>query len=442
MAETIYALSSGAVPAGVAVVRVSGPGVRFGFETLIGFVPVPRHATMCEIRDEEGVLLDKGLALYFPGPKSFTGEDVAEFQIHGSRASVDAVLRALGRLPDHRMAEPGEFTRQAFANGKMDLTEVEGLSDLLLAETDAQRRQALAQVGGGLRALYQDWAGRLTHARAMIEAELDFSDEDDIPGSVSDRIWSDMRALHGEVRSHLEKASYGEIIRTGFKVALIGPPNAGKSSLLNCLADREVAIVSEMPGTTRDIVEVRLDLNGFLVTVQDTAGLRDNSEDVIEMEGMRRSRAAAEEADLVLELRDAVASDAGTLQDLAIKTIPIWTKIDKLVSYDWESLAKGPGIGISSKTGEGIDLLVSKVLENLSSRGSGVRDIVPSRERHVALLRSASWELETAINSETMPIEVRAEVLRRAADDIGRITGKVDVEDLLGVIFSEFCVGK
>lgn len=442
MSETIFALSSGTVPAGVAVVRISGAGVRFGLETLIGYVPVPRHATMCAIRDEEGALLDKGLALYFPGPHSFTGEDVAELQIHGSRASVQAVLLAIGRLGGYRAAEPGEFTRQAFANGKMDLTEVEGLSDLLLAETEAQRRQALSQAGGGLKSLYQDWARRLTHARAMIEAELDFSDEDDIPGSVSDQIWSDMQALRDDIRKHLEKASYGEIVRTGFKVALVGPPNVGKSSLLNRLADREAAIVSDMPGTTRDIVEVRMDLNGYLVTLQDTAGLRDDSDDAIELEGMRRSRAVAEAADLVLDLRDASGFDQQATPDAGPKTVPVLTKTDKLTVLQTEALERGSGVAISSKTGAGLDRLISTVLERLADLESHESELVPTRSRHAALLRSADSELETAVLDRNLPIEVRAEHLRRAADHIGRITGKVDVEDLLGVIFAEFCVGK
>ncbi|MEQ8480778.1 MAG: tRNA uridine-5-carboxymethylaminomethyl(34) synthesis GTPase MnmE [Hoeflea sp.] len=438
MPETIFALSSGSVPSGVAVIRISGPKVRFGLETLVGFVPAARHASLCVIRNDEGVVLDKGLALYFPGPNSFTGEDVAELQIHGSPAAVQAVLSALGQLAGYRAAERGEFTRQAFANGKMDLTEVEGLADLLVAETEAQRRQALSQVGGGLRALYQDWAKRLTHARAMIEAELDFSDEDDIPGSVSDRIWSDMKALLEDIRNHLAKASYGEIVRTGFKVALIGPPNAGKSSLLNCLAGRDVAIVADTPGTTRDVVEVRLDLNGYLVTVQDTAGLRDDSDDAVELEGMRRSRMVAENADLVLDLRDVTTADPDESR-IGAMSIRVWTKIDRLPA---SKPAIQQDIGISSKTGDGIDSLISAILDRIVAKQSNMSEVVPSRGRHVALLQSACSELDTAVGSGNVPIEVRAEYLRRAADDIGRITGKVDVEDLLGVIFSEFCVGK
>ncbi|WP_420407730.1 tRNA uridine-5-carboxymethylaminomethyl(34) synthesis GTPase MnmE [Hoeflea sp.] len=442
MGETIFALSSGAVPAGVAVIRLSGPGVRFGLETLAGSVPPARLATLCAIRDTDGVVLDKGLALFFPGPNSFTGEDVAEFQIHGSPASVQAVLRTLGRLEGFRSAEPGEFTRQAFANGKMDLTEVEGLSDLLLAETEAQRRQALSQAGGSLRTIYQDWARRITHARAMIEAELDFSDEDDIPGSVSDQIWSDMGSMLEEIRDHLKTASYGEIVRSGFKVALVGPPNAGKSSLLNCLAEREAAIVSEIPGTTRDIVEVRMDLNGYLVTLQDTAGLREDSEDAIELEGMRRSRAAAENADLVLDLREVSGTATGHDPTLGEKAIRIRSKIDNLPDSGMTIQTDGAEIGISSVTGSGIDRLIAAISERLVSLQPQESESVPTRSRHKVLLEKACEEIEIAVGGGDTPIEVRAENLRRAGDDIGRITGKVDVEDLLGVIFAEFCVGK
>jgi tRNA modification GTPase len=226
MRDTIFALSSGNPPAGVAIVRISGPGVRFGLETLVGRIPPARMATFCDIKDKNQLRLDRGLVLFFPAPHSFTGEDVAELHIHGSRASVAAVLMALGDLDGFRLAEPGEFTRQAFENGKLDLTEVEGLSDLIRAETESQRRQALLQADGVLRALYEGWARRLTHARAMIEAELDFSDEDDIPGSVSDkygRIW----VCCLEIRNHLDSASAAEIVREGYRIALIGPPNAG-----------------------------------------------------------------------------------------------------------------------------------------------------------------------------------------------------------------------
>jgi tRNA modification GTPase len=363
MRETIFALSSGNPPAGVAIVRVSGPGVRFGLETLVGLVPPARVATFCDIRNKDGLQLDRGLVLFFPSPHSFTGEDVAEFHIHGSRATVGAVLTALGEIKGFRLAEPGEFTRQAFENGKLDLTEVEGLSDLIRAETESQRRQALLQADGGLRKLYEGWARRLTHARAMIEAELDFADEDDVPGSVSEQVWADMGMLVSEIRRHLNQASAAEIVREGFRIALIGPPNAGKSSLLNYLAKRDVAIVSDIPGTTRDVVEVRLDIGGYLVVLQDTAGLRESA-DQIEIEGMRRSLLVAEDADLVLELCEADGSpgDRGSGRDNAVDVV---TKIDKL---DHADRSNKKALGVSTVTGVGIDDLLALIAEKIEQR--------------------------------------------------------------------------
>ena len=226
MRDTIFALSSGAPPSGVAVIRISGPDVRFGLETVVGKVPEPRVAKLARLRDQSGAVLDHGLVLFFPGPASFTGEDVAELQIHGGRASVAAVIECLGKIPGYRLAEPGEYTKRAFENGRMDLTAVEGLSDLIRAETEAQRRQALGQADGSLKHLYEGWARRITHARAMVEAELDFSDEEDIPGSVSDKIWADLDLVAKEVEKHLASARTGEMIRDGFRIALIGAPNA------------------------------------------------------------------------------------------------------------------------------------------------------------------------------------------------------------------------
>ncbi|MDF1610504.1 tRNA uridine-5-carboxymethylaminomethyl(34) synthesis GTPase MnmE [Hoeflea sp. YIM 152468] len=438
---TIYALSSGHPPAGVAVIRLSGPRVRFGLETLIGSVPTARTAHLAQIRDPAGTLLDRGLVLFFPEPNSFTGEDVAELQIHGGRASVDAVLGALSSLSGFRMADPGEYTRRAFANGRMDLTAVEGLSDLIRAETEAQRRQALEQADGGLKDLYQGWATRLTHARAMIEAELDFSDEEDVPGSVTDLVWPDMALLAQEIAGHLQNAKAGELIRDGFRIALIGPPNVGKSSLLNRLAQRDVAIVSATPGTTRDVVEVRLDIGGRLVLLQDTAGLRQSS-DAVELEGMRRSRATAETADLVLELRDLADTAAGTADNTADAgdSLLIWTKAD-LVATNSKEMQK-PGLLVSSTTGFGVDELIAELSHRISKSVATHAELAPSRARHVELLQSCLRDLQEAITDPESPIEIRSENLRSAAASLGRITGSVDVEDLLGVIFSEFCVGK
>lgn len=437
MRDTIFALSSGNPPAGVAIVRISGPKVRFGLEILSGKVPQPRRATFRDIKDRNGYRLDRGLVLFFPAPHSFTGEDVAELQIHGSRASVAAVLAALTDLDGYRLAEPGEFTRQAFENGKLDLTEVEGLSDLIRAETESQRRQALFQADGGLRSLYEGWARRLTHARAMIEAELDFSDEEDIPGSVSDQIWNDMHLLIAEMRKHLDQASVAEVVRDGFRIALIGPPNVGKSSLLNYLADRDVAIVSDIPGTTRDIVEVRLDIGGNLVVLQDTAGLREST-DQIEIEGIRRSHVAAVTADLVLHLSEArVTSEKPGIKGK--KEIRVLTKTDQVSGYVRHC---EDDFGVSTVTGEGVDILLEEISNRLANLIPVSATGLPTRSRHVEFLSRCTGELQMAIHDVGVPIEVRSEHLRSAAHWIGKITGRVDVEDLLGVIFSEFCVGK
>lgn len=445
MRNTIFALSSGAPPSGVAVVRFSGPDVRFGLETLIGFVPEPRNAKLCDIKSPGGELLDRGLVLFFPGPASFTGEDVAEFQIHGSRASIEAVLNALRELSGYRPAEAGEFTRRAFEYGRMDLTAVEGLSDLIRAETEAQRKQALFQAEGGLHVLYQSWADRLTHARAMIEAELDFSDEEDIPGSVSDRIWPDVAALLDEIRKHLSQASIAKAIRHGFHVALIGPPNAGKSSLINHLSQRDVAIVSATPGTTRDVVEARLDVHGHLVVLQDTAGIHE-TDNPIEQDGIRRSLAVAQRADLVLSLEDPFSTEPDRkFENTAlafddVETVRIYTKGD--LGRDEDVEMASDGFYISVVDGSGIDELLELIAERLLRLEGGADAGFPTRARHEALLRECAGEIETCLGTGGDLVEVRSDHLRRAALYLGRITGTVDVEDLLGVIFQEFCVGK
>lgn len=441
MRDTIFALSSGHPPAGVAVIRISGPGVLVGLETMVGGIPSPRTVKLTEIRDRLGLLLDRGLVLFFPNPQSFTGEDVAEFQLHGSRATVAAVLSALAGLEGFRQAEPGEFTKRAFENGRIDLTEVEGLSDLIRAETEAQRMQALSQAEGALRSLYEEWANRLTHARAMIEAELDFSDEEDVPGSLTDRIWPDIAKLSEELADHLDNAGIGEIIRDGFRVALIGAPNAGKSSLLNCLAKRDVAIVSDIPGTTRDVIEVRLDIGGHMVLLQDTAGLRESA-DILETEGISRTHESVKKADLVLILVDPTSSSEDEFAPLSISApmIKVWTKLD-LTPFSVKPRIRS-GVQISSKSGAGIVELVELIGEHLAARAKSPEVTLPTRERHVMLLKACMVHLTSALDGISAPIEVRAEYLRLAASELGRITGTVDVEDLLEVIFSEFCVGK
>lgn len=437
MSETIFALSTGALPSGVAIIRISGPGVRFAFETMTGGVPPARIATLRTLVSGDGDAIDRGLVLFFPGPASFTGEDCAELHLHGSRAVVARCLDVLGGYPGFAQAEAGAFSRRAFENGRMDLTEVEGLSDLIRAETEAQRRAALDQSGGRLRALYEGWMRRLTHARAMLEAELDFADESDIPGSVSSVIWHDLPLLRAEIDDHLSGLRWGEIVRDGFRIALVGAPNAGKSTLLNRLADRDVAIVSSVPGTTRDRIEVRLDIGGHLVLISDTAGLRE-TEDEVEREGIRRSRSAMAAADLVLLLDDGstqlplIGVDGG---------IPVWrlrTKSDLGVREG----ASGYDMAISAATSEGIDMLVASIRAEIG-RHARADFAGPNRQRHQSLLKDALAGLDAALTiGETGGAEVVAESLRSASYALGRITGHVDVEDLLGVIFSEFCVGK
>src|SRR5215468_7550120 len=291
-ADTIFALSSGRPPAAIAVVRVSGPRARFALETMIGKVPAPRNAALARVRDVEGRVIDSGLVLFFPGPHSETGEDMAELQLHGGRAIVAAVLGTLGRLDGFRPADAGEFTRRAFENGKLDLTEVEGLADLIYAETEAQRRLAYGQYAGRLGKHAEAWRARLIEALALVEARIDFADEGDVPENLVAPALGNARVLRDEIAASLRDDRRGERLRGGLVVAIAGPPNAGKSSLMNRIAQREAAIVTPVPGTTRDVIEVHLDLDGYPVTVLDTAGIRE-SDDPVEQEGVRRARGRA-----------------------------------------------------------------------------------------------------------------------------------------------------
>lgn len=437
--DTIFALSSGSLPSGVAIVRLSGPRCRQTLETVCGRVPVPRRASLLPLHDGNGLVLDEGLVLFFPGPGSFTGEDTAEFQIHGGRATVKAVLSMLAALEGLRAAEAGEFSRRAFQNGRMDLVAVEGLADLIAAETEMQRRLAAEHASGHLSALYDSWAKRLTHARAMIEAELDFADEDDVPGSVASTIWQDMHRLSQEIVNHLAGARAGEIVRDGFNVVIAGPPNAGKSSLLNYLAQRDVAIVTDVPGTTRDVLHVDLDLRGYAVRLHDTAGLRD-TDDIVEREGIRRTQRSIAEAHLVLLL-----SSDGDIDWLSLANgytgpvLRILTKSDER-NATWPT--GGADVMISVKSGEGIAVLLDAVGGFLPNLESGQALSLPTRERHFANLRDALGHIGSAMEAEPMGLDIQAEYLRLAGHALGKVTGRVDVENLLDVIFSEFCIGK
>lgn len=434
LADTIFALSSAPGKAGVAVIRVSGPRARESIKRLTGRPPPqPRTAMLRNMCDAEGSLIDRGLVLWFPAPHSFTGEDAAEFQVHGGRAVVLAMLRALESIDGCRPAEAGEFTRRAFDHDRMDLTEVEGLADLIDAETSAQLRLAQQQASGVLARLIEQWRERLIRVLAYLEAEIDFP-EDDLPGGLSERMRREVETLVGEFGRLLEDAVRGERLRDGFSVAIIGAPNAGKSSLLNALVARDIAIVSSIPGTTRDIVEAHLDLGGYPLILADTAGLRESA-DSIESEGIRRALARAEAADLRL-----VVIDAGEPQlppnVYENESIFVFNKIDENPG----ALAPPGSIAVSALTGAGLATLKRKLLDWLQAQdGSGAPPLVARERQRVALTRCRDALVAALVQQA---VELTAENVREAVRALGRLTGRVDPEGLLDVIFRDFCIGK
>jgi tRNA modification GTPase len=437
---TIYAPASAVGKAGVAVVRVSGPAAGATVAALAGRVPSPRMATLAKLADPaDGSTIDEALVLWFPAPASFTGEDVAEFHIHGSRATLAALLEVLGRQPGLRLARAGEFARRAFDAGKLDLAQVEALADLIAAETKSQAQQALRQLGGALGPAVEGLRDRVLRLRALAEAEIDFPDEGDVPGGLIARMRAPLVALDGEVQALIAGSARGERLRAGYTVAILGPPNAGKSSLLNRLAGREAAIVSETAGTTRDVIEVHLDLAGWPVTLWDTAGLRDVAPDgahaAIELEGMRRARRRAEEADLKLVVLDArePVPDA-TLAPFVRDGLVVLNKADLVASC--------AGLCVSALTGSGIGALESELAARAAaalSAGDGSAPLV-TRARH----REALVEVRAALARAGTQVEAElvAEELRIASGALGRIVGRSGVEDVLDLLFAEFCIGK
>ncbi len=447
--DTIFALATAPGRSGVAVIRVSGPLAEAGIRHLTGSeAPSERKAAVRTLFDlSTGERIDTGIVLFFRGPHSYTGENIAEFQIHGGRAVQAALLSALAKLPGFSPAEAGEFTRRAVENGRIDLTQAEAIADLVSAETDAQRRLALRQHDGELSGLYEGWRSRLIRAAAWIEASIDFADED-IPQDALAKSRQEISEVRAEIIAHLNDGRRGEILRDGLQIAVIGPPNVGKSSLVNALARRDVAIVSEQPGTTRDVIEVHLDLGGYAgdvievhldlggyaVILADTAGLRPSS-DGVELEGMRRARARAESADLRILLLDGTAGEEGIgIPGSRGDDIVVWNKADLAASKT------KPGLWVSARTGQGLADLVEILSKEAAKRVSGGEGPILTRARYRYALEEAAESL--GFVPPTVQPELSAEHVRRALRAIGRITGRVDLDELLDVVFRDFCIGK
>jgi tRNA modification GTPase len=443
LAATIFAQASGAGRAGVAVIRISGPDAGRAVAALTGKpLPDPRLAARRRFVGADGALLDDGLLLWFPGPSSFTGEDVAELHVHGGAAVIEAIAAALQAL-GLRLAEPGEFTRRAFENGKLDLTAAEAIADLVDAETEGQRRQALRQMQGALATLYDGWRARLLTILALIEAEIDFPDED-LPDALAARTKPELAALTAAMDAHLADHARGERVRDGYRIAIIGAPNAGKSSLLNALAQREAAIVSATPGTTRDVVEVRLVLAGYPVWIADTAGLREAA-DVIESEGVRRALARAEEADLRIALVEVGSKTlapqlSGALMAgdfLLTSKADLGGGVSAPLPFDAERFS------ISTATGIGLPELLDRLTRRVASALGETEAPALTRLRHRVAVEETRANLERALAAFQLGgAELIAEDVRLAARALGRLTGRIDVEDVLGEIFSSFCIGK
>ncbi|MBV1702793.1 MAG: tRNA uridine-5-carboxymethylaminomethyl(34) synthesis GTPase MnmE [Hyphomicrobiales bacterium] len=439
--DTIFAPATGVGRAAIAVVRVSGPAAGVAIELFTGRGVKPRMAALRKFCDpDSGLVIDEGLVLWFPGPHSFTGEDSVEFQLHGGRAILSAMLAALGRMRGLRPAEPGEFTQRAFANGKMDLTQVEGLADMIDSETERQRRQAVGQFEGQLGARVHEWRAKLLRAQALVAAEIDFGDEEDVPAGLLGQIQAEVGPVLADLEVALRQSGAAEILREGFIVVIAGPPNVGKSSLLNRLAGREVAIVSPQAGTTRDVLEVRLEVNGVPILLVDTAGMR-ITEDSIEAEGVARAQRRARTADLVLWL-DAGEGGEVPPEIAQLSRAPYWhlrTKADLAI----EGRETFHDLALSAHTGEGVEALLQKlanyVIEKLPRPESGVL----TRQRHVEACQRGAEALRRVSRMPTNgALELVSEDLQIATRALAQVVGAVDVEEVLGEIFSRFCIGK
>lgn len=432
--RTIYAPGTGRPPAAIAIIRISGPDTRFVVETMAGDIE-PRSPRLRSIRDRNGNLLDRGMVTRFQSPASPTGEDYAEFHLHGGSAVVAATMSSLAEL-GARMAEPGEFTRRALLNGKLDLSAAEAIADLVDAETEMQRRIAVEGARGAQAALYERWRSEIMALRAATEATIDFSDEDDVGSHTIAAVVEGAQRVSREIQMHLAEARGAEIVRSGFRVAIAGAPNAGKSSLLNALARRDAAIVSEVPGTTRDLVEIALDLGGYKVVITDTAGLRD-THDPIERIGIDRARSAAREADLVLLLSEDGKDVDACVVASARRVLRVASKSDLARSPDGKRWGE---VAVSAISGEGLDDLVAHIAHGASLEADGA--VLPLRARHVEHLIGCRASLDVVGEKLRFGAELGAECLREAADSLGRITGRVGVEDMLDALFARFCIGK
>ncbi len=434
-ARTIYALATPPGRGGVAVIRISGVEAAQALSRLTT-LPAPRMAALRTLKNGEKIF-DRALCLYFPAPHSFTGEEVVELQLHGGRAVVKSMLAYLGTLPGLRLAEPGEFARRAFMNGKLDLAEAEGLADLINAETEAQHRQAMRQFSGENSAVYESLRQSVIKPLSFLEAYIDFPDED-IPPQVLQEVERDISALKAKITQLLDDGAIGEQIREGVEIALVGAPNAGKSTLMNALTKRDISIVSAEAGTTRDVIEMPLDIGGYKVTLVDMAGIRDSHHE-IERQGIDRARKKIGEAALKLLLIDVVANAEIHRESLALMddyTLLIYTKCD----LAHPPITPSPALAVSAETGEGIEQLITTIRQWLDEKFTALPSPLITQSRHREALADALAALERF--SPELPIEIQCEELRHAAFAIAKITGKIEVDDILDLVFSSFCIGK
>lgn len=435
MQDTIYALATGSLGCAVAIVRVSGPHAASIGERFSGYRLRPREIRFSHISDPvDGELIDSGLVVFFEAPSSFTGEDCLEFQIHGSRAVVARLIESLEREPETRIARPGEFIKRAFDNGKLALTSVEGVADLIDAKTDLQRRQALAQASGALGRHAIAWRDMILEALALVTAEIDFADEGEAPSEVLGEVRAILRRLCGEFDQALAAAKRGEVIRSGFRVVLCGAPNAGKSSLLNALAQRDVAIVTEHAGTTRDMIEVELDLGGVPVTLCDTAGLREAS-DAVEALGVERSRKAIESADLTVWLADS-REETPAIETGHGASLVVASKLDLSGAKPvWCDLA------LSVRSGVGVDALIASI-SKAASAAAGGESVLVTNARQRNCVEAAARHARRLMADDLTALELVADELLRCADALEGLVGRIGTEDVLGSVFSRFCMGK